>query len=208
MKPEKIKAVLFDIDGTLLDSNEMIFRCYEHTFSVHKLPIKTREQIKSQFGKSLEDCYKFHFPNEDIIKLCETHLAFQERNLHLSKPFNSVGETLEKLKNTGIKLVAITVRSKRTSLKTLEFARIAQYFDMIISREDVKNSKPDPEAILKALKFLKLSVDEVIFIGDTDIDIQTGKNADIKTIKILHDHKKIDSDSVIFDIKEVLNLIN
>lgn len=213
MKFNNIKVVMFDIDGTLLDTSELIFKCYEYTFKVHKLKPKTRKQIKKNFGKSLGECYKILFPKENVEVLSETHLTYQEKNLNLSKPFANVKNALSDLKKRGFKIAAITTRSKRTSVKSLKVNKIASYFDLVISREDIVNPKPHPESIIKALEFFKINPKYSIMVGDTIEDIKAGKNAKIKTIGITHGPlgnkiKQANPDILISDISEIITLIN
>lgn len=212
MKFKNIEAVLFDIDGTLLDTTELIFRCYEHTISAHKLSHKTRKDMSVIFGKPLKECYQLLFPNEDIARLSETHMSFQEKNLHLSKPFVYVKKTLRSLKENGFKIAAITTRSKRTSIKSLEVNRIASYFDLVISREDVINPKPHPEPIIMALEYFNVSPKHAIMIGDTQVDIKAGRNARIYTIGVTHGPTKDalikDKPNVVINnISEIISLI-
>lgn len=212
MKFKNIEAVLFDIDGTLLDTTDLILRCYEHTISAHKLSHKTREDISVIFGKPLEACYQLLFPNEDIAKLSETHLSFQEKNLHLSTPFVNARKTLDNLHNRGFKIAGVTTRSKRTSIKSLEVNDIASYFDIVISREDVTNPKPHPESLLKVLKYFNVSPKHAIMVGDTHVDIRAGKNAKTKTIGVTYgplggNVREEDPDYVVSDISEIISLI-
>jgi len=212
MKCNNIQAILFDIDGTLLDTTELIFRCYEHTITICNLSPKTRKEISTTSGEPLEVCYRQLFPNEDITKLSEIHMSFQEKNLSLSKRFNNVASTLRNLKDKGFKIAAVTTRSKRTSTKSLEINNIASFMDVIISREDVVNPKPHPDALIKALKHLNVSPDHAVMVGDTPIDIKAGKNAKMMTIGVSYGPlgnavKSVDPDMLISDISEIISLI-
>lgn len=184
MKLKDIRAVLFDLDGTLLDSTELILQAYEHTITTNGLPHKTRKEIIVTFGKPLEECYSILFPNENIKQLMETHIVFQTNNLEIIKPFENVKKTLASLKHKGLKIAAVTTRSKRTTVKSLEINDLDKFFDIIISREDVVNPKPHSEPLLKALAYLKFHPSQAIMVGDTVIDVQAGKNAGTKTIAV------------------------
>jgi pyrophosphatase PpaX len=186
MKFREIKAVLFDIDGTLIDTTNLILSCYRHTFKIHSLKPKSDKEIISLFGKPLEECYGIHFPEKNSKVLGETHLSFQEKNLHLCKSYEGAKETLKMLKEKGIKIAAVSARSKRTTKKSLEETGLIKYIDIVISREDVTHSKPNPEALLLALKALKVSPKHAIMVGDTRVDVEAGKNAGIKTIGVIY----------------------
>lgn len=212
MKLKNIKIVLFDIDGTLLDTTELIYSCYEHTIKKHNLYLKTRKEISVIFGKPLEACYKILFPDNDIAALSETHLSFQEKHLNLTKPFLNVKKTLSDLKKAEFIIVAITTRSKRTSIKSLEFNNIYKFFDFVISREDVINPKPHQESILKALSYFKINPNNAVMVGDTRIDVETGRNAKTKTIGVTYGPlgdavKEVNPDAVLTDISKLLSVI-
>jgi pyrophosphatase PpaX len=186
MKFNNIKAMLFDIDGTLIDTTDLILSCYKHTFKTHSIVPKRREEILKVFGYPLEKCYEILCPKENIEMLCETHLSFQEKNLHLCKIFPGVINTLRVLRNNGIKIAAISARSKRTTGKTLERTGLAKYIDVVISREDTVNSKPSPEPLLLALNNLGVDPTYAIMVGDTEIDVKAGNSAGIKTIGVTY----------------------
>src|SRR5947207_1152556 len=180
----KIIAALFDVDGTLLNTAEFVYRAFVHTFQTRGLPWRSTDEIAAVMGKPLEDMYRHFSASEDVSEFCETHRSFQEENLHLSVPFTSTQETLSRLKDAGVKIAAVTTRSKRTSIKTLEMSCIIDYFDVIISGEDVKYPKPHPEPLFKALQQVEVGPEKAVMIGDTEADILAGKNAKVMTIGV------------------------
>lgn len=209
-----VKAVLFDVDGTLLDTKEFIFQSFEHTLKTHGLPKKSREEINRVVGRPLEECYRELAPSLNPKSLCETHRLFQEENLELSSPFPKTRETLKRLKEKGLKIAAVTTRSRRTSKKTLEIAGLFDFIDVFVSAEDVKNHKPHPEPILQALKHLQIDCESAVMVGDTGIDIAAGKNAGLRgTIGVTYGfggRKKIvasNPDFVVNDIAEVVPIV-
>lgn len=209
---KEIKAVLFDVDGTLLNTKEFIYQAYEYTFRLHNLPEIPRDELDRMMGKSLEDCYKHFAPSYDISSLCNTHRIFQTENLNLSVPFPNTKGTLDKIKEAGLKTAAITTRSQRTSVHTLELARIKDKIDVVISGEDRGKHKPHPEPLLKALKQLGVRPEKAIMVGDTDVDILAGKNAKTKTIGVtygFHGKRIVESnpDYVIDDIADIIPII-
>ena len=208
----KIKAVLFDIDGTLLDTTEFILQSFEHTFRSYGLPVPSRADIALQVGQSLKHCYEHFNTGIDVADLCETHRKFQVKNLQLSKPYANTFRTLEKLKRGGIRLAAVTARGSLTAKKTLELAGIDKFFELILTGDDVARLKPDPEAFIKAMEILKIEKSDTIIVGDTDSDILAGKSAGISTIGVtygFHGERINDSnpDFVVDDISEIVPII-
>ena len=177
-----IRAVLFYIDGTLLDTFDFIYG----TFDVHGIVRLSREEISQLMGRTLEDVYATMAPGHDAVALAETHRQFQEQNVKLAKLFPNTVMVLNALKKQGFKLAAITTRSNRTSILSLEQNGIAGYLDVVVSSEDVVRHKPDPEPIFKALHDLDLSPSDAIMVGDTSADVMAGKNAGTKTAAALY----------------------
>lgn len=209
---KKFKAALFDIDGTILNTEQFVFQAFRHSLLTHRGREITRDDFSSVVGKPLEECYFLLEPDYDCQKLAQTHKDFQQNNLHLSVPFANSVSVLRKLSKSGVKIAAVTTRGSDTLGKTLEKAGILAFFDVIISADDVTNFKPHPEPVQKALEILMLCAEEAVMIGDSDVDILAGKQAGTKTIGAIygfHGEKVRESnpDYIISDISEVLPLI-
>jgi pyrophosphatase PpaX len=207
-----IRAVLFDIDGTLLDTFEYIYGAFEHTFDVHGIVRLSREEISQLMGRTLEDVYATMAPGRDAVAFAETHRKFQEQNVDLAKLFPHTKMVLDALKQRGFKLATITTRSNRTSILSLEQNGIAGYFDAVVSLEDVVRHKPDPEPLLKALHAIDLTPADAIMVGDTSADIMAGKNAGTKTVAALYGFggerlHDLQPDYAIADLKDLLAIV-
>jgi pyrophosphatase PpaX len=207
-----ISAVLFDIDGTLLDTFEYIYGAFEHTFDVHGIVRLSREQISQLMGRTLEDVYETMAPGHDSVELAETHRQFQEQNVNLAKLFPDTVMVLDALKQRGFKLAAITTRSNRTSLLSLEQNGIAGYLDGVVSLEDVLRHKPDPEPIYMALHDLAVKPTDAMMVGDTRADIMAGKNAGTKTVAALYGFGgdrllELKPDYAISGLKELIEIV-
>lgn len=210
---EGITTILFDVDGTILDTREFIIKATE--YALLKLGYKVPEYsiIASNIGKAFPDFYfSLTGSNKDTEKLIEIHRAFQFDNYHLSKPFPNAIETLKKLKKKGYKFAAVTTRSNKTSHQTLLNADIFDLFDVIISNEDTKELKPSPAPLLMALKHMKEIPERAVMIGDSHLDIEAGENARAKTIRAAYGFHKDnlhnpEPDFIIDDIKELLKIL-
>lgn len=207
----KLKAILFDVDGTLLDTREFIFQASEHTLTKHGFKIPKREMMATFVGGSLKRFYEKVAPRGEFKLLRKTQGEFQLNNVHLVSLFPEVAETLKKLKRWGFKLGAITSRHKETLIEILEYSGIIKFFDVVISADDVKYTKPHPEPILKALKKLKVKPEDALVVGDAVYDIEAGKKAGVKTVAVTYGFggKKVAEakpDFVIDDINKLLSL--
>ncbi len=181
-----IQAVLFDVDGTILDTVDFIFGAFDHALDFYRLPPRSHREMRHFIGPPLEEVYSNLVPGCDAQAMTEAHRQFQETHLELTKVFPDTVPVLEELKNRNIKLAAITTRSIRTSVRSLEVHDLMKYFDCIISAEDVSNHKPHPEPVLKALETIHIDSANAIMVGDTSADILAGRNAGTKTVAALY----------------------
>lgn len=208
----RFKAVLFDVDGTLLDTTEFIFQAYEHTLRNHGLPSHDRATIASLIGIRLEEIYEQLAPGADVDVLAAEHRTFQANNMHLSRPFPGANETLKMLKSAGLKIAAVTTRSRLTVLETLALAKMTGYIDYTVALEDVAHTKPHPEPVLAALKHLSTQSKEAVMVGDSDVDVLAGKNAGTVTVGVTYGFHgariaETHPDYLINSIEEVIPLV-
>lgn len=210
----KIKAIVFDIDRTLLDTKAFISEAYIHTIKTHKLPLSLLNDLDSHMGKTLETEYQMMAPKHNLQELIETHRSFQEKNFQLSVPFPNTLQTLKTLQNRGIKLAAVTNRSKRTSDKTLKLAGLTPFFEVILSKEDLpfNELKPHPRPVLLALERMNIHPENAFMVGDSREDIEAGKRAGTRTVGATYGSlgKEIAAskpDHTIDDIAELISLV-
>lgn len=207
----KIKAVLFDIDGTLLDTFEFVFSAVRYTLEKHRLSA-SEELIIASAGKPLVEYYKAILPYENFEELAQTHRDYQEDKHDLAKPFPGVKEVLQTLKKRGLKIAGVSNRSKESLVKSLKLAGLYQYFDAIVSAEEVENPKPHPEHLLKALALLGVEKKSALMVGDTEKDILAGRGAQVKTAGVTYgwigtEINKSNPDYVIEKIEDLLKIL-
>ena len=183
---KNINTLLFDVDGTILDTREFILQATEYALSTLGYTVPNRKTIASNVGRPFPDYYfSLSGSKKDIDKLIETHRDFQYKNYNLVVPFTRAVETLKELKEKGYKIAAITTRSKKTAHQTLINSGIYELFDVIICGEDAKELKPNPAPLFRALELLERNPESSIMIGDSHLDIEAGKNAGTKISELL-----------------------
>lgn len=212
---KNIRAVLFDVDGTLLDTREYIFQAFEHTFEKHGLPAIPRARLALMVGHVLGEAYEevTGKTGNELDALLETHGAFQREHVELSAPYPGTLEVLRTLHERGLAMAAVTMRHSRTAVKTLETAGVAPFLKAIVCFDQVERPKPDALHALKALELLGESPRSAVMVGDTYIDIETGVNAGTMTVFARYGfHGSLPSglvpDAEIGDIRELLDVIS
>jgi HAD superfamily hydrolase (TIGR01509 family) len=175
------RTVLFDVDGTLLDTRELIFRAYEHATAEKGIAAPDREWLRFQIGRELGAVYKDIAP-DSVPELIALHRDFQANNIDLSAPYTGAEAALGKLRRAGIQMATVTSRSVRTSVRTLETANLARYFPVMISAEDAPALKPDPAPLLLALERLGQPPETAIMVGDSAHDIHAARALGIRVV--------------------------
>ena len=182
----RFAAALFDVDGTLLDSTDFVVGAMEHVLrSVGRTP-PPRPAIALALGPPLPDCYRQLAPDLDPGPLVVAHRAWQAAHRQLVKPYPRAIAVVRELRAGGLRLAAVTARSKVSSLGTLSDAGFDGLLEFTISAEDVARMKPDPEALHLALGRLGVPARQAAMIGDTTADIVAGKAAGVTTIGVLY----------------------
>ena len=176
-----MKALLFDFDGTLLDTNELIIQTFMHVLE-ERFPgqYSAKDCIKF-IGPSLKQTFEEITPNEVDEMIAKYRQWNHAHHDELVKEYDGVVSTLTVLKEQGIRLAIVSTKMNATVKKGLDLMGIKHLFELIIGNDDVVNVKPDPEPVLLAIEKLGLEKEDVMMIGDNSHDIEAGKNAGVKT---------------------------
>lgn len=185
MKTNNIKAVLFDFDGTIMDTNEVIINSWQHTFRNLTGKEADVNMLLGTFGEPLEisiDKMLPEFSRDDAMRI---YREYQYCNFKgLISLFPGVVEVLRELKEKDIKTAIVTSRLRRTTMEGIEKFDLHDFFDTVVTMEDTKKHKPDAEPAFEALRRLDIEADRAIMVGDSKFDIMCARNAGVKSVLV------------------------
>lgn len=181
MKSQPITTLLFDFDGTLLDTNELIIQTFLSVLGKRYPGRFTKEDVLHFIGPSLKQTFDSidETLTEELIK--EYRAWNIEMHDQMAVEFDGVTDTLRILKARGFKMAIVSTKRQGMIQKGLTLMGIEDIFDVVIALDDVVTPKPDPEPILLALERLNATKEEAIMIGDNSHDIEGGQNAGVRT---------------------------
>lgn len=184
---QKIDTVLFDFDGTVMDTNDVILKSWQHAF--RQILGKTADEARllKTFGEPLKMTMKNFFggDEEQVERNVEIYRSYQrDHYLDLISLFPGVREMLEEVKSAGFKTALVTSRLKPTTYDGLRKFAIEAFFDCIITADDVTKHKPDPQPVFRALESLGSAAGSALMLGDTRQDILAAKNAGVASVLV------------------------
>ena len=195
---EKPEAILFDMDGVLMNSVDVWLLAINKTLIKYKVePFERAYFIKKFWGYDVTNLFNKIGIDINAVKMCNN---IYKENIEKVTIYNNVISTLKKLKNYDKGIITNTPK-KQTDILLKKF-NIKKYFITIVTSDDVKFAKPDPEIIFKSCKLLNVNPKNVVTIGDTMSDIESGNAAGCKVIGL-----NIKSEFSIKKISELPDLI-
>ena len=179
-------AVLFDLDGTLIDTIDLLLECARHTFE-GRTPAPTDEEWIAGIGTPLRKQFAaYTTSDEEVEALAQRYRAYQrEHHDRLTSAFPGVLETLDELERRGHPMGIVTSKSNEMMDRGLEWVGIMRHMRTRVGMDNAKRHKPDPHPVEVALEDLGYSPDEALFLGDSPHDIASGNAAGVTTVAAL-----------------------
>ena len=207
----KVKGILLDLDGTVLDTKDAYVTAAKNAFKKLGLTEPTNS-VALEIPKRIEQ----KLPLTDLVgvdssRFLDVYLkGFYDISSDKTRPFPHVAETLAELSQKA-KLAIITMRfvPKEIVIKELKQFGLEGYFNQVFTALDTDKPKPSPEALFKAVKAMDAHIHECAIVGDSVIDIQAGKAAQTNTIAVLsglYSHEELAKTNPDLIIKEIENL--
>lgn len=210
---KKDLAVIFDLDGTLLNTDLLIHKTFDHVFEKYKPGyILSEEEHLSFLGPTLKDTFARYFPESMSDELIEYYRDYNHAHHEdFVTIYPTVKETLETLKNKGYPLAVVTTKYSKAAYLGLDLFDFTQYFDVVLGMDNVNRVKPDPEGILKAMN--QTNCKKALYVGDNTSDILAGKNAGVHTAGVkwtpkgTSEMEKLNPDLMIDEMKDIIHFI-
>lgn len=179
----KYQAVLFDLDGTLLDTAMDIMGACNHTLEKYGYKAVSEALLRTKVTAGMREMLKLGVPKDkwessgiETFMRDEFSNYYSEHIADKTVPFEGIEELVTALENNGIKTGVITNKYLKHAMRVLDNFEFCKLFDLVLGCDSLTHSKPHPEPILKALEMLKVNAQETIYIGDHLNDI-TAANA-------------------------------
>lgn len=189
----KYKAVLFDLDGTIADTNEIILRTLAETLERASGRVWAHDEVMGAWGLILREQLRILYPPINLEDAGHFYRRrYSELHDEMLREFTGVNELLELLMAAGYKLGIVTSKKAINAQHTVDDLGIAHFFQCIIAEEDAPRVKPAPDPILAACKRLNISPDDAVYVGDNPDDMIAAHAAGMNAIAVSWSLRSID----------------
>ncbi len=209
---QRFKGIIFDVDGTLTYTNQLIFDSFNHITKKYLGKEYSDEEIIALFGPT-EDVILKEMCKDEYETAKEDYYKYYKDNHTIAQLYEGIKPLIIEIKNSGILLSVFTGKGRTSTLITLDELGMTKYFDMIVSGDDVEKHKPSPEGIIKFLDKYKLNPAEVLMIGDAPVDIIAAKEAGVEIASVVWDSyeeekvRQLNSKNIFHSVDELRNFI-
>jgi len=184
----KLKCVIFDMDGTLTQTNRLIFDAFNFIALRYEGKKYTEAEITAMFGPPEEGALIGIVGRERIEKVMKEYLEFYRTNHNeLAQLYPGIRDVVSDLKTRGVHVALFTGKGIDTTTITMEKFGLTPYFDYVVTGSDVVNHKPSGEGIQKIMMHFGLQPDEVLMVGDSVADVKASHGAGVKIAAVLWD---------------------
>lgn len=183
----RLGTVLFDLDGTLIDSVRLILDSYHHTLTVHGLPARTDDEWLKGVGTPLSAQFaEWRDERGTLEALVATYRDYNLKNHDaMVKVYPGVLDAVRDIKALGLQTGLVTSKNRQGALRGLELVGLEALMDVLVCADEVTNPKPHPEPVEKAVALLGADVGGTVYVGDSVHDMRSGRAAGVKTAAAL-----------------------
>ena len=180
-----VRAVLFDLDGTLLDSADLITTAFQDTCRAHLGQEIDRDAVLRTWSLPIRQRFHALAPDRDEFlaqAYVQRYLALHDR---LARLFPAIPHVLDTLRRRGFALGIVTSKRRPTTQASVDAFDLTRWCAVVITDEDVEQHKPDPEPVYAAARALGVAVSRTLMVGDSTLDIAAGRRAGARTAAAL-----------------------
>lgn len=187
MRHNRYQGLLFDLDGTLVDSLELILSSYRHTMAEHLGRVPPDDDWLVTMGRPLRvQLESFAQTPEQLEAMFQTYVEHNEaNNQRLIRPFPGMREAIESLREAGFRMGVVTSKIGEHARRELRSCGLDGLFDGMVAADDVQRPKPDPEPVLRGLQSIGAAADEALMVGDSLFDLEAARAAGVDTAAAL-----------------------
>jgi pyrophosphatase PpaX len=180
------RTVLFDLDGTLIDSIALILSSYRHTLVVHRGSTPSDDVWLAGLGTPLRAQFRsFSDDDDEIAAMVATYRAHNLANHDaMVRPYPGVTRAVTAMHACGARLGIVTSKTREGAVRGLAHCGLDGLFDVVVGADDVERHKPDPEPVRRALELLGAPADGTVFVGDSPHDLAAGRAAGVATAAV------------------------
>jgi pyrophosphatase PpaX len=179
-------ALLFDLDGTLIDSIELIMRSMRHAFDGHAATVPTDAEWRALIGRPLRDSFReFVAEESEVDRLFARYREYQlEHHDRLVRPYDGIVAAIQGFAADGHPMALVTSKADWLALKALVHVGLDSAIPVVVGCDSCTRHKPHPEPVERALALLRSTPDDAIFVGDSPHDVESGRAAGVRTIGV------------------------
>lgn len=190
-----LKHICFDLDGTLVESHKTIYNSTIKSLDDLNIPHNMNEEIlRKNIGKHFVDIFEdMNIPVTNFEEFIKVYKNNYFLFIDDSELYPDVSNVLEFLSQNGLKISLLTTKAQDQAEKIIEHFNLSEYFDLIMGRRNGIAHKPSPEPLLLICNDLNVNPNESLIVGDTEMDILCGQNANVSTCVITHGYRTEES---------------
>lgn len=184
----KYKLAIFDMDGTILDTLEDLADCMNYSLEKNGYPKRTLSEVRSFVGNGIHKLVERAVPvetsEEEVEKVFHTfHGYYKDHCAIKTRPYDGICEVIQNMREQGI-LTAVVSNKADYAVKSLCDDYFKGLFDFAVGDREGYQRKPYPDSVYAVLEKFEINKSEAVYIGDSEVDLQTAKNADIDVIMV------------------------
>lgn len=209
------EAVVFDLDGTLLNTLEDLCDSVNYALNIKNYPLRSLEEVRSFVGNGVEKLMMRAVPQgtpeSDTIEALEIFKEhYKDNSKNRTRPYDGIMELLKELKDKGFKM-AIVSNKFNDAVKELNREFFGEYIESAYGECETIRKKPNPDAVFKALEDLGVNGQQAVYVGDSDVDIMTAENAGLDCISVswgFRTRQELEMNGAVSIIDEPLDLMD